>query len=187
MAALTLKSWILLAALMARTLYADTQAAQPAGSAVVLTNINLHVVNPQVSGPESAGNTAIRSNEEWNAFWLAIEPRTSREMGQRAPNPPPLVDFSRHVLLVAALGAKRAGHSVSITAARDVGDKIVVDVLVKVTAGANCTYVMWATYPIAFAMIPATPKPIDFHKRERTTGCGSQQPPNQSLERSRDR
>ncbi len=137
-----------------------------------VTPVTFELVDSQTGGPDDAATLAIRNSSEWETFWSTIEPRTSRQIGQQLPNPAPAVDFRAYTLLVAALGERaQPGHSVSIMAASDAGDEVIVDVLHTIMAGANCTFAGVITYPVSFARIPATTKAIVFRFRERTTGC----------------
>jgi len=160
-----------LAALIGRALLLPLAGCGAPGP-VPVTPVTFEMVDNQTGGPDEAASLAIRNSGEWETFWATIEPRTSREMAQSGPNPAPAIDFGSHTLLVAALGElAQPGHSVAIGAATDAGGEVIVDVVHTIQSGANCSFIGVVTYPVAFATIPATTKPVVFRQSERRTGC----------------
>jgi hypothetical protein len=96
---------------------------------------------------------AIRSAPEWEGQWQRLTAR-------QAPSPPPAVDFSRDMLLMAAMGPQRSGgYSVAIERVLD--QPATLFVLVRmISPGAGCGTIAALTSPVDFVRLPASPKPI---------------------------
>lgn len=71
----------------------------------------------QYGGGATPGVRAVRTAEEWNAFW------------KQAERPPPLQpDFARHMGVVISLGEKRTGgFAAEILGARNEAGKLIID------------------------------------------------------------
>jgi hypothetical protein len=92
----------------------------------------------------------IRSQPEWAAFWAGLHAQ-----GTGAAAVPPVVDFSRHVVAVAALGSReRSGYRVDLPRHQRVAARREVTVL-KTSPDPACPTAPVFTTPAAAAVIPA--------------------------------
>ncbi|MBV8852967.1 MAG: protease complex subunit PrcB family protein [Sinobacteraceae bacterium] len=122
-------------------------------------------------GPDTALFTAIRSEGEWKALWSQLEPRMARDRDQRGPHSLPPIDFTRKILLVAALGMKMTGgYTVSIDSVVEEPAGIRVNA-VGGYPGKKCVLLQAVTHPIALALIPRTSKRITFNTTEVEHSC----------------
>jgi hypothetical protein len=122
-------------------------------------------------GPDAPTFTTIRSERDWREFWPQIETRMARDMDQRDPHPLPPIDFTRQILLVAALGMKpTGGFSVSIRSVVEDSSRITVNV-VAVSPGKNCMVTLTTTNPIALILIAKTSKPVQFSTTRAELPC----------------
>ena len=104
---------------------------------------------------------AIRSQQEWGDLWRLAEPNPSLQADQGIP--PPDVDFTKSMMLVAALGTRPSGgYRVLIEGAFDFGTAIEVYV-VEVRPGPDCAVITVITHPIVIALIPRSDRPVRFH------------------------
>ena len=122
-------------------------------------------------GPDVPMMAAIRSESQWWALWAQLEPKIPRDMDQHRPYPYPPLDFSRKVLLVAALGTKATGgYSVSIHSVVESTRNITVNLIVLAPAK-NCGVTLTTANPIALALIPKTSKPVEFATTQAELIC----------------
>jgi len=127
-------------------------------------------------GPEIATFTAIQSEPEWRKLWAELEPRLPRDMRQSAPHPFPRIDFTRHTLLVAALGTKpTGGFSLSVESVAENPASITVN-LVALNPGKGCGDKIYGltlitTHPIVLLLIAKTSKPVQFETMQVEPAC----------------
>lgn len=133
------------------------------------------------SGPEKPTFTAIRSAEEWTAFWKRLNslpvqsPPTATDHNSAATQsnfsrPPPL-DFTKLTLVVAAIGrSPTSGYAIKLTSMNvDHGDIVVSTV--ETYPGRECSIIEGLYSPIVLALIPRTDKAIRFHTEKVVADC----------------
>jgi hypothetical protein len=93
----------------------------------------------------------IRNGTAWRVFWTRIE--------QDSTLPPPVVDFTRDMLLVAADGRRPAGYRIEIPGCALRGDTLFVLVQAHQESGlASAT----AVAPVAVVRVPRRDGPVVF-------------------------
>jgi hypothetical protein len=109
--------------------------------------------------------TAVRDHRAWHALWDGI---AARNGPRRAA---PAVDFSREMLLVAAMGARpTGGYTIQIVSVRDTGRDLVVTA-VRTSPGRRCGAAAATSEPADIVKVAATDKPIRWDVRDRATEC----------------
>jgi len=108
---------------------------------------------------------AYRTAGAWEATWrdatAGIDP---------APDPP-VVDFDVEIALLAAAGERPSGgHSVTIEAARVIGDTLHIDVVER-SPGRGCMVTQAITYPATAAAVEKVDAEAVFHVREERRDC----------------
>lgn len=108
---------------------------------------------------------AYRTAGAWDAVW-----RDATAGIVPAPDPPD-VDFDMEIALLAAAGERpTGGHTVTIEAARVVGDTLHVDVVER-SPGRGCMVTQAITYPAAAAAVEKVDAEAVFHVREERRDC----------------
>ena len=146
---------------------AIVDATTPSSQSIVVTRLR--------PGPESftysSGITAprretIRDEAAWRAAWAEIWARTG-------PTPPPLptIDFTRDMIVLAALGQRNSGgYSITVDSASRATSGIVVWVT-KLTPG-NCGTLAALTQPVDVVSMPKVAGTAEFREREAVRpGC----------------
>jgi hypothetical protein len=108
------------------------------------------------SGIQDARAVAVRSPAEWRTLWK-----------EHTTEPPPDVDFSRHIVLGVFLGTRpTAGFSVQITSVTAKGSSAVVEVVEgKPRPGVMTAQVI--TSPFHLVTVPRQFENIEFKKVEK--------------------
>lgn len=117
------------------------------------------------SGLTAAQRTVIRDAATWASTWTAIWQNVS-------PQPElPAVDFTREMLVVAALGERGSGgFSIVVDSARKTAGGVVV--VVHVTSpGAGCMNTMAITSPVDVARMPRVDGTVEFRERATVNDC----------------
>jgi hypothetical protein len=128
-------------------------------------------VSPHYGGLAQPEYRVVTSREVWAELWRELEPRTSREQGQPAPNPVPDIDFQQRVLIVAAMGTRpNGGYSVEISSLVESSQRIVVTVTEQV-AGPKCLTTQAITHPVAIVTTARSQKPFEFEFVRTTQQC----------------
>jgi hypothetical protein len=113
---------------------------------------------------------AIRSQQGWDDLWRLAAPNPSLQADQSIPAPD--VDFTKTVVLVAALGTRpTGGYSVIIQSAFDDGAVIHVHVLEVRPTGPDCTAVTVITHPVSIALIPRSDRQVRFEISAADLDC----------------
>jgi len=124
---------------------------------------------PQVSTPvsqlEEPQRTVLRSAAEWNTYWELFH-------GNIAPlPPPPTMDFSGHVVVVAAAGFKPSGgYSIEIEGAFEDNGVLWVAVM-ETVPGPTCMATQSLTSPAAAAHVATAATEVRFSERVQQTSC----------------
>ena len=124
--------------------------------------------SPYVNGfpSENSLRLVIRNRDEFSDFWRRLTAKIPP--GQWVP-PPPEIDFSKEMVVVAAMGARpTSGYWVFIDGACEVNGQV--EVFVSNVEDARCSGQFQAvTYPADAVRLPQTNMPIVF--RETQIGC----------------
>ncbi|HUP89132.1 MAG TPA: protease complex subunit PrcB family protein [Longimicrobiales bacterium] len=116
------------------------------------------------SGVREPQRTVINNEAAWSALWSQI----ASENGTSAP---PRVDFSKEVVVVAAMGERKAaGYEIAITGVQRVLDVLIVDVA-STAPGPTCDRSEVITTPLQAVRIPRTDEAVSFHERSVVLSC----------------
>ena len=108
---------------------------------------------------------AIRRPAEWQGQWRRITAR------QGDPPPPPTVDFSREMLLVAAMGPQPSGgYRVSIDKGIEQPNELLAFVRF-VSAGRRCGAIAAMTSPVDIVRLPVSPKNVRWVVERQAADC----------------
>lgn len=118
------------------------------------------------SGFTDSARFVVRDSDAWRETWQTIH---------RPFIPPPAVppiDFSREMVIVAALGTRSSeGYEVVFENIRE--DTAGIEVAVRVTEPARgCPVAAVMTQPVDLARIPASARPVRFRQRSVVVPCG---------------
>jgi hypothetical protein len=117
------------------------------------------------SGFETQTRLVVTSQAEWEAAWQRIW------QNERPVPAPPAVDFSREVVLVAAMGSRGSGgHHIQLQQAAAQPGNVVVRV-VETSPGAACFVTAAITEPVDVVRLPRTPLPIEFQTVKAVHNC----------------
>ena len=116
---------------------------------------------------ESSLRLVIKSHEEFSDSWKRLTSQIPPANG--APPPPPEVDFSKEMVVIAAMGSRpTSGYWIIIDGACEVDGKV--EVFVSNVEDASCAGSLQVlTYPADAVRIPRTDLPIIF--RETQISC----------------
>ena len=110
-------------------------------------------------------NFVITQPAEWDAIWRRIVARHGN------PPAPPPVDFSREMLLVAAMGTQPTG-GYAIRIDRVIDNETFLEVLVTRTSpGPRCGATAALTNPVDVVRVPASMKPVRWAVGDVQTVC----------------
>lgn len=123
------------------------------------------------AGPRHAPSVAINSEAEWKEFWAQAERGDTNDESAQETHPLPKVNFKRHTLLVIALGSRSyGGFGVAFGPIRQSSSETHVTAY-ELTPGPRCIMAAIVTYPIAYAVIPRTNKPVRFDTTKAVIDC----------------
>jgi PrcB C-terminal len=121
-----------------------------------------------------AFSKAVANSREWTALWREIGSSSAvegEESGQTREAPE--IDFENYTLLVVASGARPSGgYSVAVQSVWESESHVEVVALELRPLGRDCTAIAVVTYPVAFALIPRTSKPVQFKIQHADLRCG---------------
>jgi len=122
------------------------------------------VVTTFHSGISEKRREIVRDQAGWTRLWAEIH------AGQTPAEPAPAVDFSQHMLIVAALGTRpTGGFAVKVRGVATRGGRLEVAVLESCPPpGAMVTTAL--TQPVEVVRVPKLPQQPTF-KEERETSC----------------
>jgi hypothetical protein len=120
----------------------------------------------QYSGIVSRQRTVIRDSEDWLAMWAKM-------VGPEAPKPPvPDVDFSKYMIVLAAMGQKpTGGYSVAIDGVYQSKSYLYASVT-ETSPGRNCVVTQALTTPVDAVLVPLSDSPIVFVEETAVDNCG---------------
>ncbi len=123
---------------------------------------------------------AVRSQDEWLRFWQtgSVEPTLSGDPppAATAPRPPPpKIDFTRFILLIAETGVKpSSGYMTIFDSVRTVpapSEKMVTSVHIIEIGPGNCPRMTQLTSSVSYALIPKTTDEIRFVISKADSNC----------------
>ncbi len=154
---LALLSALLLAAACSQ---APSGPAEPAAALPIETLV-------QRSIPGQSGSTrreAVRDQDTWQAAWAAL-----RE-GSDLPAEPPAVDFTRQMVILAAMETQGCVSRVTIRSVTRTADALLVDVL-EAPPAPNCVCIT-SERPIHVIRLERVDLPERFEVERGVTSCG---------------
>lgn len=141
---------------------AEYDEGVPAGVVSVATE---RLANPQVSGMADAELRAVRTRDEWAAYWAVIH-------ANQSPRPSlPEVDFDRETVLVAAMGRQETGgHEIRIGEVLQSPAGLVV-IVTESHPAEDCAVTQAVTAPVDVVRVPTTASQVRFIERSRVRAC----------------
>ena len=114
---------------------------------------------------DAAAQQVVRDQAAWQALWTPLHVNAS-------PAPPlPAVDFTRDMVVVAAMGTKsHGGYKIAITAAAEDAGKVTVEVT-ETSPGARCMNAMMMTSPVVVAKLPRRAGDVTFNVVRKIVDC----------------
>ncbi len=118
------------------------------------------------SGFTDSARFVVRDSGAWREAWRTIHRPFI------PPPPVPAIDFSREMVIVAALGTRSSeGYEVVFENVRE--DTAGIEIAVRVNEPARgCPVSAVLTQPIDLARIPASARPVRFRQRNVVVPCG---------------
>jgi hypothetical protein len=143
------------------------------------TSVDFQVVHLSGVRGSKVNYLAVRSQNEWIEFWRSgsLEPTLSgTPQPATAPRPPPpKIDFSRFILLIAETGVKpSSGYETifeSVNTAPDRSNKMMTSVHVIEMEPGNCPRLTQLTSSVSYALIPQTTNEIRFVVTKADSNC----------------
>jgi hypothetical protein len=127
----------------------------PAGSGIPTSGSSIEDATPRV----------VRTEAEWEAVWAVIWAAYS------SPPSRPVVDFSRHAVVVVPIGVRRSGgYSVAITAATDRGPFVEIHAVER-APGTYCVTTAQLTHPLDAVLLPASVGEVRVRHRRNVYAC----------------
>lgn len=120
----------------------------------------------QNSNLANEARMVVRTRAEWEDLWAAatdgLEPTTGA----------PPVDFSRRMVLVAAMGGRATGgFEVRFESVSEDRERLYA-VVAETSPGAGCLTTQGFTAPVSAISVPLSGKPVNFVRRAKTLSCG---------------
>jgi PrcB C-terminal len=119
------------------------------------------------SGMSTSSRLVVRDAATWQSAWAQVYRGTS-------PVPPaPSIDFSREMVIVAALGTRgSSGYDVLIDGATEADAGGAVIAIRSTSPGAGCASLTVLTQPVDIARMPIRDGAVTFVERSSVTNCG---------------
>jgi hypothetical protein len=142
-----------------------TAPGVPAGSQPVAF-VEIPGSRMQMSAHDEAARLVIRDAASWQAYW-------AKTVSNMSPAPPaPTVDFTRQMVLAAAMGQQRSGGFVIVIDSVYASGGTTYAVVRSVSPGSNCVVPGVLTAPVVAVRIDRAEGPVRFVKRAETRDCG---------------
>jgi hypothetical protein len=117
------------------------------------------------SGMTSRGRIVVESPEAWEAAWARLHE------GASGYSPPPAVDFSREVVIVAAMGARSSGgYVIEVAGAVRRSDHVRVRV-VETSPARSCAVTSALTQPVDVVRMRRVALPLRFEEERTVRTC----------------
>lgn len=123
----------------------------------------------QRSVPGQSGGE-VREVARDAAAWDSLWSRLRQGAGATLPEAPPAVDFSRDMVIAAAMGTQGCVSRVTIRGIVRAGGALVVDLL-EAPPAPNCICVT-SERPLHAVRLPLSPDPVRFEVTRGQTSCG---------------
>jgi hypothetical protein len=172
----------------------ETQGPICHGKPVPITLLGPKMSGPRVSFRSGGGfweplRLVICDRAQFSNFWKRLHsPDPTHDPGAQLP-PLPEIDFSREMIVVAAMGRRPNGaYWIIIDGACEVDGQL--EIFVRSINGSRCTAPAIMTAPVDVVRLPRMDLPVVF--RETEVDCNQRpkfytySPPNKSLDRSAD-
>jgi PrcB C-terminal len=119
------------------------------------------------SGMTTSARLVIRDPVTWQATWAEIN------RGLSPSSPPPSIDFSREMVVVAALGTRgSSGYDILIDGATEADAGGAAIAIRSTSPGAGCGTLTVLTQPVDIARMPRRDGAVTFVERSSVTTCG---------------
>ena len=117
------------------------------------------------SGLADSRRTVVRDATAWQEIWTAI-------WRNHSPEPAlPAVDFSREMIVVAALGTRpTGGYSIFLDSASEGAAGVAIQVR-SVSPGSGCAVTLALTQPVDVARLPRRTGAVTFVEKHETVVC----------------
>ena len=136
----------------------------PPGVTVLATDPIEEVARGTYTGIEDRRRVVIRTQADWEAFWNELTRTIS------PPEPAPAIDFSRRMVIAAAMGTRSSGgFTIDIVSVR-ARDMIAVEVL-ETSPGPSCAVTMALTAPVTAVSVERRDGQVNFIERAETRDC----------------
>lgn len=137
----------------------QTGGMQPLDSSV-------HSYYRHSSGLEDSARTVVRDAQAWSALWAQI-------VANHSPTPPvPSIDFSREMLIVAAMGTRNTGgYSIKVESVSGSSTELVATVTAT-SPGRSCMTTQAFTAPVDIMRVPRSELPVRFVEQRSVNECG---------------
>ena len=139
----------------------------PAGAVNVAWNDAgaVRVSHAYYSGIRQSVQTVISNDGDWRAIWATYT------ANQGTPPAAPAIDFSRHEVLVAALGERSSGgYDITVSRIATAGDYLYVE-LTSTRPGSRCGVTAALTQPVDMVRIPRQHPPVMFVEKMAQHDC----------------
>ncbi len=149
-------------------------ASSPVSAAEGWIPFKIYFPDPPQCQLRTSAAKAITTLREWHAFWQDAQSYQSEDLSENCEiHALPRVDFGKYTLLVLALGQRPSGgYSAVFQYAYENSSRIDVAALEVRPNGKDCTATTSFTYPVTFALIPRTKKPVQIHVDYADLQCG---------------
>lgn len=155
--------WLFIAA---ATACSSAMEPIPAGTPIAVTRLRSQPYSfmyySQLQQPE---RLVVRDQSAWIAAWGSLWPRG-------APIPaPPAIDFTKDMVVLAALGARSTGgYSILVDSARATAKGVVVFIGTS-APGKHCVTTQAFTQPVDIARLPRSDDPVAFVDVPKVEDC----------------
>jgi hypothetical protein len=117
-----------------------------------------------VSGLQRAADLVVRTRHEWDRLWPRI-------CNPCQGNPGPSVDFTRQIVIVAAMGRRNSGgYSILIEGARRINQHLEI-VIREEIPGPSCAVTLATSQPVDIAILARTSERVVFRHYSTETDC----------------
>ena len=147
---------------------AGSDVTQPVGTSIPLVRLRAEPYSfTFVSGFDKPTRLVVRDVLTWQTVWSQIYLRES-------PVPPlPAIDFSREMVVVAALGShSTGGYSILLDSASEAAADGVAVTVNSSSPGSNCIVTDAFTQPLDVARLPLRHGPVSFVEQSHVSNCG---------------
>lgn len=117
------------------------------------------------TGIEDKQRLVIRDGKAWRDVWKRIYSVTS------STPPLPQVDFTKEMLVVAAMGTRsNGGYAIIIDGANERDDRLEIKVR-SISAGKGCMTTQALTAPVDIVRLPKSERTVVFHEADAVHDC----------------